>query len=455
MDHFTCPLLDALNPLERIHTGLADRRRYIGSDATGEDVVRDRGRPSVMAITDFTAATWFAVATSAFYVPLRRKCGKFADDLIVYIAELLPVVALACQRKGAWTGEIIVAVIDNDNARHAINSRKSKNRYARYLLRILTLLEVKYKFRVVAYYVNTHHNVLNDTISRVFDTTITRATAIADTQVVIDTMVTGLRWEELDDMLGFLTADQTAMVTFALPCDSERAPAAGLLTPFGARWRSIGAAPTAPPAMRELPMGFGGGTGSVFEHCGGLLQLSRALVAGGACWGGYTETCPFTTAAMAVTAPAAVCYGDFFDQVWRGSSGPQRPVRWLVSGPPCTPFSGAGKQLGALDRRSKLLFALADMASFFKPEFVIIEEVPRFADSDEGACLAALDTDMDKAGYVREKEVEVICPAVTLRASAQRRPRMILHFERKDVRVALGGACARIAAVPRPPARVA
>ena len=117
-----------------------------------------------------------------------------------------------------------MAVTDNDNCRFAINRRKSRNRYARYLLQILTLLEVKFRFRLVAYYVNTLNNVLNDTISRVFDAA--SASAIEDTQEVIDKMVSGLEYESLDEMLTFFTNPENAMMHYALPGDSEEARAA-------------------------------------------------------------------------------------------------------------------------------------------------------------------------------------------------------------------------------------
>ena len=199
-DHFTAPLLNVLSPLELLRRVPWIRRRFFASDATGEDPRIDT-TPSVMAVTDFTAATWYAAATHDFFDKLTERCGRSDDKLIVYIAELLPIVALACQRAGTWTGEIVVAITDNDNCRWAINRRRSRNRYARYLLQILTLLEVKYRFRLVAYYVNTHNNVLNDTISRVFDAA--SDSAIEDTQEVIDKMVTGLEYESLDEMITF------------------------------------------------------------------------------------------------------------------------------------------------------------------------------------------------------------------------------------------------------------
>ena len=493
-DHFKCPLIDVIPPLERIQCGLALRKLIIGSDATGEDPVRDCGRKSVMCVTDFSEATWFAAATEKYFDLLRAKCGKFSDKLIVYIAELMPVVALACQRGAAWSGYIVVAVIDNDNARRAINRRKSRNRYARYLLAILTLLEVKYKFRIVAYYVNTENNLLNDTISRVFEPD--SATAIVDTQRVIDTMATGLRWEPLTEILDFFTSDEHAMITFSLPCESVGAPAAGFLTPFGQRWRNatavgtvaggasaaVGATTTvvATGAAASLPLvstpavallsvtrsaldstgdpsqPLGKVRGAVFEHCGGLLNLSREFVKLGAEHAGYTETCSVTVKAMELRAPAAVCYGDFFHQDWRCERPQQAGARWLVAGPPCTPFSGAGKQLGARDGRTALFFAVAKIAEHHRPEFIDVEETEQISILDGGECVGALDVLLSALGYVRtprtngRRGVEVVCPANTLRASPQIRPRVILHYERGDV-FELLGPCPLIAVVRAPP----
>ncbi len=97
VDHFTAPLLELIPPLLRISLGLAEHRRYLGSDATGCCPIRDEGRPPVMCLTDFTLATWYAAPTAKYFDYLKPKCGKLSDDLIVFIAELLPVVAHACQ----------------------------------------------------------------------------------------------------------------------------------------------------------------------------------------------------------------------------------------------------------------------------------------------------------------------------------------------------------------------
>ena len=93
-------------------------------------------------------------------------------------------------------------------------------------------------------------------------------------------MVVGLRWEPLEHMLQFLTSDEKAMIDYSLPGDDVNAVAVGILTPFGTQWRAKGPAPPVPPP-KEM---------AVYEHCGGLLQLTRAAMALGATSAGYTET---------------------------------------------------------------------------------------------------------------------------------------------------------------------
>ena len=65
-----------------------------------------------MGVTDFMEATRYADAQAEYFGHMRPKCGTFSDKLIVYIAKLFPIVASAFQRRGAWTGEIIVAVTE-------------------------------------------------------------------------------------------------------------------------------------------------------------------------------------------------------------------------------------------------------------------------------------------------------------------------------------------------------
>ena len=53
--------------------------------------------------------------------------------------ELLAMVCLACERAPSWRGKIVFFIVDNDNAKHAVNKHSSRNRYARFLLSILSM----------------------------------------------------------------------------------------------------------------------------------------------------------------------------------------------------------------------------------------------------------------------------------------------------------------------------
>ena len=64
--------------------------------------------------------------------------ARMEDDLIIFVTELLAVIALAAEHGPVWSGSVVASIIDNDNANIAINTRRSRNRYVRYLLLILT-----------------------------------------------------------------------------------------------------------------------------------------------------------------------------------------------------------------------------------------------------------------------------------------------------------------------------
>ena len=106
-------------------------------------------------MVDYEAETW-AFARIAEYAPeLLRRYGKsdstMESDMIIFISELLAVVALAAQHGHLWSGSVVAALIDNDNATVASGTRRSKSRYVRWLLLILTALEFRFKFRLVGY----------------------------------------------------------------------------------------------------------------------------------------------------------------------------------------------------------------------------------------------------------------------------------------------------------------
>ena len=163
---FQARIVDSLDFYDVAHLprGLELNVRYVGSDANGHE------NGGIMSAIDFGAKTWVFARASEYAPALLERLGVedavMEKELIIFVTELLAVVALAAQHGPSWSGSVVASLIDNDNANVAFNTRRSRNRYVRYLLLVLTALEFRYKFRLVAYYVNTHSNWLLDGIGR-------------------------------------------------------------------------------------------------------------------------------------------------------------------------------------------------------------------------------------------------------------------------------------------------
>ena len=113
---------------------------------------------------DYSEGTW-AFARASEYAPiLLARLGvptsEVTKDLIIFVTELLVVISLAAEHGAKWSGFIVASLIDNGNSKEAITSRRSSNRYVRYLLLVLIALEFRFKFRLVAYFAGTKANWL-------------------------------------------------------------------------------------------------------------------------------------------------------------------------------------------------------------------------------------------------------------------------------------------------------
>ena len=217
--YFRASVVDSLDFYDVAHIprGLGVLARYVGSDANGHET------GGIMSGIDFSAGTWTFARASEYGPALLQKLGlkssEVTKDLIIFVTELLVVIAMAAQHGAEWSGFIVASLIDNDNAKEAVNSRRSSNRYVRYLLLVLAALEFRFKFRLVAYYVSTTANWLLDGIGR-FD----RFANHSDDEVkemiqleLIDPHVPGLVFEELTSLLTFFTSGETVLKSFALP----------------------------------------------------------------------------------------------------------------------------------------------------------------------------------------------------------------------------------------------
>ncbi len=216
---FRASLVDSVRFYDLCHMprGLGIKVRYIGSDANGLET------GGVLSGVDFLGMKWTFDLASTYAADLIRLCSLSEDKVerafIIFVSELLIVVALAAQFGHTWTGFVVASLIDNDNANVALGSRRSRNPYVRYLLLFLCLLEFKYKFRLVAFYVNTKTNWFLDFIG--WDIDLSRADAREVIQRdLVGVHMPGLVFEKMSTLLSYFVGGDTMMRTLELPGDA-------------------------------------------------------------------------------------------------------------------------------------------------------------------------------------------------------------------------------------------
>jgi DNA (cytosine-5)-methyltransferase 1 len=75
------------------------------------------------------------------------------------------------------------------------------------------------------------------------------------------------------------------------------------------------------------------------------------------------------------------------------------PIALLVGGPPCQPYSVAGKRQGLADRRGDLIFEFVRLLAETKADAFLFENVPNLATFSKGAVLKDLTNAFLEAGY--------------------------------------------------------
>lgn len=81
------------------------------------------------------------------------------------------------------------------------------------------------------------------------------------------------------------------------------------------------------------------------------------------------------------------------------------PVELLVGGPPCQPFSVAGKRRALADRRGDLIFEFVRLLDETRAEAFIFENVPNLASVAHGDVLADLVAAFEEIGYSAKTRV--------------------------------------------------
>ena len=80
-------------------------------------------------------------------------------------------------------------------------------------------------------------------------------------------------------------------------------------------------------------------------------------------------------------------------------------IDFLIGGPPCQPFSIAGKRKGTKDERASLLHDYVRLVHELNPEAFLLENVPNLASIDNGDILKRVEQRLRRLGYGIRYEV--------------------------------------------------
>eukprot|EP00435_Cladocopium_sp_Y103_P042118 s923_g11.t1 len=159
---FSTSLKEMLPPLERLSLpGEWSEAIFVSSDATTLVVgAIDWKNRCVFRETVANLKPWIlAVLTD-------EEAEAGGEEIVVHLAEMLSFVAFACAMGERWRNRIVIYAGDNQVVKHWLQARKSKVRGGRVLVRVVNMLEMKWKFQVLAGWWRTYHNVDADFVTR-------------------------------------------------------------------------------------------------------------------------------------------------------------------------------------------------------------------------------------------------------------------------------------------------
>ena len=161
----------------------------------------------------------------------------------------------------------------------------------------------------------------------------------------------------------------------------------------------------------------------VLEFFAGIGIMMFMLVAMGAAPGGFVEWNTNSQQVLQMLWPNAKSGVDFYEKEWMAWEA----ADIIVAGFECTPFSGAGKQKGKLDKRSTQLVDIAAAAHKLGINQVFLENVDEILNHKQ--VLRDGDAAFDKIGFIRQG-LQVITHSQIGGATA--RIRLIMIYERKS-----------------------
>ena len=308
--------------------GMARRLRWVGGDATLE----------VIGTLDWKDKRYMRENAK----DMIKQLGGIADikedpEVQIAVAELVCYIGFAAAEGHAWNGDVVAYATDNQNVRSWLTKRKANNALARHLLRVLGMLETRYNFRTLAFYIRTYHNMTADWVSR-------------ESKVVVEDTLAKEGWVKIDaleDWENYLLDAAEGMFKW---------PGGDVLR---AKARSSGS--VTPPLYKPVVA-----VGKAIELGHGRLPWAIAWVRLGGeivVEGGVTK--PWDEAVMQQTLndPAVVqgddevewLFGSLSEDSWgRGQANMRKYVRMLhpnavlLDMPHAGPVSGVVETLGAL-----------------------------------------------------------------------------------------------------------
>ena len=307
---FVSPLAFALSPGEIMGLPGGWPHVWLGGDASGSD------GGDVLAGIDVEAGTWHAEHMGVFAGALGAVCGEefgglTAEEFISFVKELMALAALVVQHGDRWTNKVVCAAWDNTNVVQVLKTRRSKNRYVRYLLAIIMRCEVEMGFIHLGFYINTHRNKPADDISREFGPLLAELGHVGAAQAMQQILNKNPKWrhlrhEPMTDVLRFLSNSQHALLSFTLPHEAddpsalayELAQARAVTSP----WRDgrlRGASGVAEPLVVPL------GSLAVVDVRAGLGVLAGVAEAAGARVHALLETDPVARNVLKARFPQA------------------------------------------------------------------------------------------------------------------------------------------------------
>ena len=161
-ERFCTGLRSMLTPMERLSLpGEWESAAWVSSDAT----------PTVVGAIDWTNKLAFRLDTEHLKVWAKMALtDEEAEDddpsLAIHLGEMLSIVAFACKVGPHWAGHVVIYGGDNTVVRSWIQTRRSKTRGGRVLIRVLNMAEMRYGFTLLAGWWRTYHNVDADFITR-------------------------------------------------------------------------------------------------------------------------------------------------------------------------------------------------------------------------------------------------------------------------------------------------